>query len=47
MLDAESVILVYYGAADSVICVAQARVGDLIPIQYGESDAADNYRTRG
>ncbi len=31
MLDAESVILVYYGAADSVICVAQARVGDLIP----------------
>ncbi len=31
MLDAENVILVYYGAADSVICVAQARVGDLIP----------------
>jgi predicted GH43/DUF377 family glycosyl hydrolase len=33
VLDAESVILVYYGAADSVVCVARTRVGDLIPAE--------------
>lgn len=31
MLDAEDEILVYYGAADTYICVAHAKVGELIP----------------
>ncbi len=31
VLDAEDEILVYYGAADTHICLATARVGDLIP----------------
>lgn len=31
ILDAEDEILVYYGAADTVICVATAKVGDLVP----------------
>jgi len=34
MLGAEDELLVYYGAADSVIGVATARVGDLIPSEY-------------
>ncbi len=34
MLSAEDELLVYYGAADSVIGVATARVGDLIPSEY-------------
>ena len=34
MLGAEDELLVYYGAADSAICVATARVGDLIPSEY-------------
>ncbi|MBI4283988.1 MAG: glycosidase [Chloroflexi bacterium] len=34
MLDTEDELLVYYGAADSVIGVATARVGDLIPSEY-------------
>ena len=34
MLDAEDELLVYYGAADSAIGVATARVGDLIPPEY-------------
>jgi predicted GH43/DUF377 family glycosyl hydrolase len=33
-LEAEDELLVYYGAADSVICVATATVGDLIPAEY-------------
>ncbi len=31
VLDAEDEILVYYGAADTYICLATAKVGDLIP----------------
>ncbi len=31
VLDADDEILVYYGAADTCICLATARVGDLIP----------------
>ena len=31
VLDAEDEILVYYGAADTYICLATGRVGDLIP----------------
>lgn len=31
VLDVEDEIIVYYGAADTVICAATARVGDLIP----------------
>jgi len=34
MLDAEDELLVYYGAADSVIGVASAKVSDLIPKQF-------------
>jgi predicted GH43/DUF377 family glycosyl hydrolase len=32
ILDAEDEILVYYGAADTVICVATAKVAELVPI---------------
>jgi predicted GH43/DUF377 family glycosyl hydrolase len=32
VLDAEDEILVYYGAADTYICLATGRVGDLIPL---------------
>jgi predicted GH43/DUF377 family glycosyl hydrolase len=32
VLDAEDEILVYYGAADTYICLATGRVGDLIPM---------------
>jgi predicted GH43/DUF377 family glycosyl hydrolase len=31
ILDADDELIVYYGAADSVICAATARIGDLIP----------------
>ena len=31
ILDAEDEILVYYGAADTVICVATAKVAELVP----------------
>ncbi|MGD0153979.1 MAG: glycosidase [Thermacetogeniaceae bacterium] len=31
VLDAEDEILVYYGAADTYVCLATAKVGDLIP----------------
>ena len=31
VLDEDDEILVYYGAADTVLCVASAKVGDLIP----------------
>ncbi|MFC1947646.1 glycosidase [Chloroflexota bacterium] len=34
VLDADDELLVYYGAADSVIGVATARVGDLIPSEF-------------
>ena len=38
ILDIEDELLVYYGAADSVIGVATAKVGDLIPAEFtGES----------
>lgn len=33
-LDTEDEVLVYYGAADTVICVATARIGDLIPVGH-------------
>ena len=32
ILDADDEILVYYGAADTAVCVASARIGDLIPV---------------
>jgi len=35
-LGAEDDVLVYYGAADTAVCVATARISDLIPIQYRE-----------
>jgi predicted GH43/DUF377 family glycosyl hydrolase len=31
ILDADDEVIVYYGAADSVICAATACIGDLIP----------------
>jgi len=34
ILDIEDEIFVYYGAADSVIAVATAKVGDLIPAEF-------------
>ena len=34
MLDENDEILVYYGAADTSIGVAKAKVGDLIPEKY-------------
>ncbi len=34
ILDIEDEIFVYYGAADSVIGVATAKVGDLIPVEF-------------
>jgi len=34
MLDAEDEVLVYYGAADSVISVATARIAELIPEEF-------------
>jgi predicted GH43/DUF377 family glycosyl hydrolase len=34
VLDADDELLVYYGAADTVIGVATAKVGDLIPARY-------------
>ena len=36
ILDAQDEVLIYYGAADTAICVATAKVADLIPI--GELD---------
>ncbi|MDD5094175.1 MAG: glycosidase [Dehalococcoidia bacterium] len=34
ILDAEDELIVYYGAADSVICAATATIGDLIPEKF-------------
>jgi predicted GH43/DUF377 family glycosyl hydrolase len=34
ILDADDELIVYYGAADSVICAATACVGDLIPERF-------------
>ena len=34
IFDADDELIVYYGAADSVICAATARVGDLIPERF-------------
>jgi predicted GH43/DUF377 family glycosyl hydrolase len=34
ILDADDELIVYYGAADSVICAASARIGDLIPERF-------------
>ena len=34
ILDAEDEVLVYYGAADSVVSVATAKIGDLIPEEF-------------
>jgi len=34
ILDAEDEVLVYYGAADSVISVATARIAELIPEEF-------------
>ncbi|MCL0048820.1 glycosidase, partial [Dehalococcoidia bacterium] len=34
MLDAEDELLIYYGASDTVICIATARIGDLIPEEF-------------
>ena len=34
ILDAQDELIVYYGAADSVICAATARIGDLIPEEF-------------
>ena len=33
-LDAGDEILIYYGASDTVSCVAKAKIGDLIPEEY-------------
>ncbi|MDP2730756.1 MAG: hypothetical protein Q8O55_09785 [Dehalococcoidales bacterium] len=44
MLDAEDELLVYYGAADSVICVARAKLGDLIPREYLDNSLSNAYR---
>ncbi|MCL0036235.1 glycosidase [Dehalococcoidia bacterium] len=34
MLDAGDELLIYYGASDTVICIATARIGDLIPEEF-------------
>ena len=34
VLDAADEVLVYYGAADTAVCVATARIGDLLPLQH-------------
>ena len=36
MLEADDEILIYYGAADTVACVATAKVGGLIPTKITE-----------
>jgi len=35
ILEPQDEILIYYGAADTVICVATAKVGELIPWRHG------------
>jgi predicted GH43/DUF377 family glycosyl hydrolase len=37
LLEAEDEVLVYYGAADTAICVATAKIADLIPIRELEN----------
>jgi len=37
ILDAEDEVLVYYGAEDAVVCLATAKISDLVPAQYRES----------
>jgi len=34
VLDAADEVLVYYGASDTAVCVATARIGDLLPLQH-------------
>ena len=34
ILDAEDELLIYYGASDTVISIATAKVGDLIPEEF-------------
>lgn len=41
VLDAEDEILVYYGAADTYVCLATARIGDLIPEVIRTGNTAD------
>jgi predicted GH43/DUF377 family glycosyl hydrolase len=50
VLDEDDEILVYYGAADTVLCVASAKVGDLIPeeIRRGQpGNGMRNYEALG
>ncbi len=42
VLDARDEVLVYYGAADTYICLATGRVGDLIPLSVRQEIAGKN-----
>jgi predicted GH43/DUF377 family glycosyl hydrolase len=43
MLEDDDEVLVYYGAADTVICVATAKVADLIPEEIRQGRNQANY----
>jgi len=43
MLDDDDEILVYYGAADTVTCVAIAKVSDLVPEEIRQGNNCGGY----
>ena len=43
MLDDDDEVLVYYGAADTVVCVATAKVSDLVPEEIRQGNNRGGY----
>jgi len=43
MLDDDDEVLVYYGAADTILCVAIAKVSDLVPEQIRRGNNHGGY----
>ncbi len=39
ILDADDEVLIYYGASDTVICVATAQIADLVPEEFRHSSS--------
>jgi len=46
ILDEDDEILVYYGASDTVTCVATAKVSDLVPVEVRQDRGHDTYHLR-